>query len=171
MSMVSTLAVGFPKSCATVESSTAPLRRASACRGQRHCQLRPECGGFMALTESITPRSGVTSEMAGVVPAAVTMQNKLAALGYREVTALADNLLLAQGEMAPPHEFHYSRAEFDRDSLLYAYETVGLRGKGTGRICPRGSLLAGYTHLHFASNPQMIDRFLAACQAYRNSLP
>jgi cobyrinic acid a,c-diamide synthase len=125
-----------------------------------------ECGGFMALTKSITPRVGESCAMVGVLPATTQMQNKLAALGYREVTACQDSLLLRKGETARGHEFHYSRAAYDEAEWPYAYKTVGLRGSGQEGYA-KENLLAAYTHLHFASNPQMISRWLTTCSNYQ----
>lgn len=127
-----------------------------------------ECGGWMFLTSSLADRAGTQHRMVGAIPAAVQMQNKRVALGYREVTAVADNLLLCKGETARGHEFHYSTASFEPQNWPFAYVSEGRRGVNQEGYA-KGNVLAGYTHLHFASNPKMVKRLLRACQVYRES--
>ncbi|SEN12398.1 cobyrinate a,c-diamide synthase [Lihuaxuella thermophila] len=124
-----------------------------------------ECGGYMYLTQAIIDREGNAHPMAGVIPAVVQMKDRLAALGYREVEAVSDNLLLRRGEKARGHEFHYSTLTPREEDYPPAYESAGRRGK-TREGYARGNLLAGYTHLHFASNPAMVKRWMAACGEY-----
>ncbi len=125
-----------------------------------------ECGGYMYLTRSITDRAGYKHEMAGVIPADVKMQNKLAALGYREAKALSDCILMEQEEVIRGHEFHYSTLTTDQENYPYVYETKGLRGAGQEGYYTE-NLMAGYTHVHFASNPKVVDRFISYCGEYR----
>jgi cobyrinic acid a,c-diamide synthase len=104
--------------------------------------------------------------MVGVIPARVTMQERLVALGYREVTALADSILLEKGEKARGHEFHYSTLTPGTEHYPHAYESRGWFGaKPEGYV--RGNLLAGYAHFHFASRPEMVRRWLSVCKDYR----
>ncbi|WP_245997122.1 hypothetical protein [Brevibacillus invocatus] len=64
-------------------------------------------------------------------------------------------------EQAKGHEFHYSTYSTEAD-LPHAYETRGLRGtKPKGYA--EGNLIAGYTHLHFGSNPELVKRWLSRC--------
>ncbi|MBA4603688.1 cobyrinate a,c-diamide synthase [Thermoactinomyces mirandus] len=126
-----------------------------------------ECGGYMYLTEVIIDREGNTRPMAGVIPAVVRMKDGLSALGYREVEAVTDNLLLKRGEKARGHEFHYSTLIWKTKNRTSAYETSGRSGKRREGYASE-NLLAGYTHLHFASNPAMAKRFISACKKYRS---
>lgn len=159
---------GFPEEFAATLSQyaavKASLRRAVA----DGMPVFAECGGFMYLTESLTDRQGETHPMAGVVPASVAMQSRLAALGYREVTATRDTLLLPTGERARGHEFHYSTVTYhEPENWPFAYETEGLRGRKLEGYA-QANVLAGYTHLHFASNPSIAKRFVAACKRYKD---
>ncbi|CAM3937807.1 cobyrinate a,c-diamide synthase [Alicyclobacillus pomorum] len=159
---------GFP------EEFAATLSRCTAMKDSlRHAvadgmPVFAECGGFMYLTESLTDKQGETHPMAGIVPASVAMQSRLAALGYREVTAIRDTLLLREGEHARGHEFHYSTASYHNpEHWPYAYETEGLRGRKLEGYA-QANVLAGYTHLHFASNPRIAERFVVACKQYKD---
>lgn len=123
-----------------------------------------ECGGFMYLTEEIFNREGNGYKMLGVIPGIVRMQDKLAALGYREITGVEDNFLIGEQELAKGHEFHYS--VYEGNHKTPAYFTRGRFGaKKEGYS--QGNLVAGYTHFHFASNPQLVKNWLAACLEVR----
>lgn len=126
-----------------------------------------ECGGFMYLTESIENTQGQAYPMVGLIPGKVKMQTKLAALGYREITGNELNFLLGPDDRAKGHEFHYSTFEADSSASIHpAYETKGMRGtKQEGFV--QHQLVAGYTHLHFASNPELAARWIGQCEAYR----
>lgn len=129
--------------------------------------LYAECGGYMVLARSLTDRNGTVHEMAGIVPAHTVMQERRAALGYREVTALHDCLLLKQGERLRGHEFHYSVMSYpDREARTYAYESKG-RGGSQPEGYISGSIMAAYAHIHLASHLPAAARLVAACRTYR----
>lgn len=127
-----------------------------------------ECGGMMYLGEQLVDADGHEYPMAGVLPVITTMQPRLAALGYVTLTATADTLLLLKGERVRGHEFHFSTVK-----PLVAAATFGLAseggvgmGQGLDGICT-ATLLASYTHLHFAAAPVMAERFVEACKQYQ----
>lgn len=114
----------------------------------------------MYLTEAIHTKDGERYPMLGIIPGDVAMQNKLAALGYREITGMEHNFLIGANEKAKGHEFHFSiyQGEFTQP----AYRTKGMFGeKVEGYL--RDHIVAGYTHFHFASNPNLVDNWLKAC--------
>lgn len=129
--------------------------------------LFAECGGYMVLAETLTDRQGETHAMAGIVPADVQMQTKRAALGYREAHAVKSTFLMEQGEGLRGHEFHYSTMTYKEGvEIPFAYETKGLRGmKAEGYAA--GSVMAGYTHVHFGSNPNAAQRWVSHCLDYK----
>ncbi|TBL78281.1 cobyrinate a,c-diamide synthase [Paenibacillus thalictri] len=156
---------GFPEEFAAELASHKKQNDDLKRRVQSGLPLFAECGGYMYLTRSITDRAGQVHPMVGLIPAEVRMQIKLAALGYREVKAARNNLLLAEGESIRGHEFHYSTLAPAVDDYPYAYETKGLRGAGWDGYCA-GSVTAGYTHMHFASNQGAAKRFVDRCAEY-----
>lgn len=123
-----------------------------------------ECGGFMYLTESITTTDEEVYGMVGVIPGRVTMQRKLASLGYRTIIGEEGNYLLPKGMEAKGHEFHYSTYTAHQDHP-YAYETVGMR-KANKEGFMGYNLVAGYTHFHFATCTGLIENWLRKCQSY-----
>lgn len=152
---------GFPEEFAAQLSQSEEVLRSVRDAIEKGLPTLAECGGYMFLTEAIVTTDGERYPMVGLIPGQVTMQKKLAALGYREVRGKEGNFLIGTEEQAKGHEFHYStyRAEAE---LPHAYETKGLRGtKPEGYA--EGNLVAGYTHLHFGSNPELVKRWLNRC--------
>lgn len=92
------------------------------------------------------------------------MQEKLAALGYREITGVNGNFLIGEQELAKGHEYHYSVYEGNHETPAYFTRgRFGAKQEGYSH----GNLVAGYTHFHFASNPQLVKNWLAACLEVR----
>ena len=122
-----------------------------------------ECGGYMYLTEAITNTKGERVPMLGLIKGEAVMQTKLAALGYREIFGREGNFLLGADEEARGHEFHYSKYTGEQQP---AYATKGRFGKKEEGYLT-STVVAGYTHFHFLSNPQLVDNWLAACEAVK----
>ncbi|MFB9327630.1 cobyrinate a,c-diamide synthase [Paenibacillus aurantiacus] len=172
---------GFPEQFASVLSANEKVQASVRAAAMSGMPIIAECGGFMYLTEAIIDTEGRRYPMAGVLPGEVRMQRKLAALGYRELTGMAGNALLGEGGLAKGHEFHYSvyeppvaQAEVESEAggqpaaPAPAYMSKGMRGvKPEGMAT--GNLVAGYAHLHFASNPALVGSWLDLCEAEREN--
>lgn len=107
-----------------------------------------ECGGFIALAESLTTTDGETHEMAGVLPADVTMRERYQALDHVELRARGDALTASAGETLRGHEFHYSEADVAGD-VRFAFDVE----RGDGITDERDGLteyrtLGTYAHVH-----------------------
>lgn len=152
---------GFPEEFAAQLSVNKITKQSILAAIAQRLPTLAECGGYMYLTNAITTRAGETFPMLGVVNGQVKMQEKLAALGYREITGVTGNFLIGEGETAKGHEFHYST--FEGDVVTPAYMTKG-RFKSTAEGCLMDNVVAGYTHFHFASNPQLVKNWLTACK-------
>lgn len=156
---------GFPEEFAAelaeAEESRASVRRAI----ENGMPTFAECGGFMFLTDEIITTDGQRYPMVGIISGRTRMQTKRAALGYREAYGMEGNFLLHEGETARGHEFHYSTFEPDEE-LPHAYEVQSRFGKKQeGVLCE--NVVAGYTHLHFASAPLVVEHWIDACLAYQ----
>lgn len=159
---------GFPEEFAAVIAANQLFLGGLRSAASAGMPLYAECGGYMVLARSLTDRNGTVHEMAGIVPAHTVMQERRAALGYREVTALHDCLLLKQGERLRGHEFHYSVMSYpDGEAQTYAYESKG-RGSSQLEGYISGSIMAAYAHIHLASHLPAAARLVAACRAYRD---
>jgi len=102
-----------------------------------------ECGGMMALAESLADKDGHAWPMAGLLPGRVLMQPRLAGLGSQGLATRA-------GQMRG-HTFHYSRLETSVAPTAWTVKhPSGAQGEAVYRV---GSLTASYFHAFFASNP------------------
>ncbi|WP_153723061.1 cobyrinate a,c-diamide synthase [Sporosarcina cascadiensis] len=119
-----------------------------------------ECGGYMYLTEEIIDRQAQSFPMLGVIPGRVRMQDKRAALGYREITGVAGNFLIDEETQAKGHEFHYSKYEGEHTTPAY-FSKGRFRAQQEGYL--HQNLVAGFTQFHFASNPRLVENWLRAC--------
>jgi cobyrinic acid a,c-diamide synthase len=121
-----------------------------------------ECGGAMALGESLTTTEDETHEMAGVLPLSTRMTERPAALDHVGLRARRDCLLAPAGETLRGHEFHYSVATADPDAR-FAFEVVrgaGVDGASDGPVEYR--TLGTYAHFHPESGA--FDEFLDAAE-------
>jgi cobyrinic acid a,c-diamide synthase len=110
-----------------------------------------ECGGLMALAESLTTADGERHEMAGVLPARVEMQDRYQALDHVELTASRDTPVAAEGTRRRGHEFHYSNATVDGDAR-FAFDVErgeGIDGEHDGLT--EYATVGTYCHVHPAS--------------------
>jgi cobyrinic acid a,c-diamide synthase len=117
-----------------------------------------ECGGLMALAETLTTVDGDTHEMAGVLPTSVEMRERYQALDHVELRARSDTLTSGAGERLRGHEFHYSAAEV-ADDARFAFDVergTGIDGDREGLVEHR--TLGTYCHVHAASGA--FDAFL-----------
>ncbi|MNC27150.1 Cobyrinic acid A,C-diamide synthase [compost metagenome] len=157
---------GFPEEFAAAISGNLAFLHGLRAAAEAGMPLYAECGGYMVLARSLTDRTGAVHEMAGIIPAHTVMQDRRAALGYREVTARADCLLLKQGECLRGHEFHYSRMSYaSGEPRLYAYDSSGRSGSQPEGYA-RGNIMAAYAHIHLASHRPAALRFVEACSSY-----
>jgi cobyrinic acid a,c-diamide synthase len=123
-----------------------------------------ECGGMMLLCETLTDRHGATHAMAGVIPARVKMNSRLAALGYTEVRLVASSFLGEPGDLLRGHEFHYGSL-IDAPALPLAFEPTRSGGRSEGIGYRKDGLVASWVHLHLASRPLSIQAWASALQA------
>ncbi|WP_433958014.1 cobyrinate a,c-diamide synthase [Cytobacillus horneckiae] len=151
---------GFPEEFADQLAKNEGTKQSVRAAIERGLPTLAECGGFMYLTEEIINRQGHTYPMLGVIPGRVRMQTKLAALGYREITGMAGNFFMSEEDSAKGHEFHYSSYEGEHASPAF-FSKGRFRAQKEGYL--QKNLVAGYTHFHFASNPQIVKNWLAAC--------
>jgi cobyrinic acid a,c-diamide synthase len=114
-----------------------------------------ECGGMMAVSESITGTDGRGFPMPALLPGRVVMQQRLAGLG-------SQGMPTAAGEMRG-HTFHYSHLDTGLAPVAYTVKhPSGAKGEAVYRV---GSLTASYFHSFFPSNP------LAAARLFTKEAP
>ncbi len=157
---------GYPEEFVARLSQADAVRASIRSRIQEGLPTLAECGGYMYLSEAMVDDEGHVWPMVGVIPGVVSMTRRLTAMGYRELIARRDCLLLKSGESLRGHEFHYSRMDchWPRSEDIYTVR-AGQREWSEGYA--HGRLLATYIHVHFGSNPAVVHRWLDACRAYR----
>ncbi len=117
-----------------------------------------ECGGLMALSETLTTADGTQYEMAGVLPAAIQMADRYQALDHVQLETRHSTLTADAGESRRGHEFHYSTASVASDAR-FAFDVArgtGIDGDHDGLI--EYQTLGTYCHLHPESGA--IDAFV-----------
>jgi cobyrinic acid a,c-diamide synthase len=110
-----------------------------------------ECGGMMALAESIRDIEGRDWPMAGILPGNTRMQARLAGLGLQSWRT-------RRGELRG-HTFHYSTLETPLSAAARAMSYP--RGTEGELIYRAGSLTASYFHAYFPSCPEAIAALFA----------
>ena len=123
---------------------------------RQHVQLaKPiwaECGGMMALFESIETVDGRVNPMWGLLPGQVTMQQRLAALGPQRL----DVFDTPNVSVAPlrGHTFHYSTCRTDLEPITHTEAAPGKTSRREGEALYQvSSIRASYFHAWFASSP------------------
>lgn len=103
--------------------------------------------------------------MLGLFPIRARMQDRLRALGYREVNVRQDTLLGPAGTVIRGHEFHYSAIVDLPCDVPRVYSVQGRRlGPATLEGYAVHNVLASYVHLHFGSCPQVAEYFVRFCR-------
>ncbi len=116
---------------------------------RRFAETRPvhgECGGYMALGETLEDARGVTHRMAGLLSHSSSFARRRMNLGYRRAALLADTPIGAVGAVVRGHEFHYaSLLDPGSDQPLVALRDAQGRdlGQAGGR---RGRVTGAFFH-------------------------
>jgi len=161
---------GFPENFLEELAKNVQLKMQIAELVEKGLPLYAECGGVMYLTKEIKDFNGKNYPMVGIIPGRVEMKKKLQALGYKEIIAVRDNILLKKGEKIKGHEFHYSNLKELSPGIINAYQVMASRGKKereAGIIY--NNLLASYIHLYFPANIKVVERFINKCDEYKKT--
>lgn len=109
-----------------------------------------ECGGMMALAETLVDQDSQSWPMAALLPGQAVMQARLAGLGPQ-------GLNLPQGVLRG-HTFHYSRLVTSAAPAAHTFKhPAGAEGEAVYRT---GSLMASYFHAYFPSCPEAVAALL-----------
>ena len=140
---------GYPELHGTALAANRPLWDALSTHVDAGKPVLAECGGMMALFQSLHEVDGQVHQLASLLPGRVLMQKRLAGLGMQEV-ALPEGVLRG-------HTFHYSKTETDLTPLCLSEHPGGRPGEAVYR---QRRLTASYMHLYFPSNPEAVARLL-----------
>jgi cobyrinic acid a,c-diamide synthase len=155
---------GYPEVHAECLASNRAMRDGLRRHHEQGGAIYAECGGLMYCCRELVDGAGRPWPMLDLLPARAVMQPRLAALGYVTWRACGDTLLGPAGTEVRGHEYHYSRLEPLAELLARArLHRRGQAGRADGFV--RGRLLAGYAHLHFGSNPRVVEALLGLPQS------
>ena len=157
---------GYPELHAPELSANGAMLAAIRAYAASGRPLYAECGGLMYLSRGIEA-AGRFTPLVGLLPARTRMLPGRKALGYVEVVLSEDSLWGRRGEVLRGHEFHYSALIDDPASDPAWRKVYTLRRRRTAAAeaegYQNGAILASYLHLHYASRPAAIARFLERC--------
>ena len=158
---------GYPELHGKALADNVSMRTAIRQFAERGGTIYAECGGMMYLTQAIRDFAGTSHEMVGLFPAEAVMQKSSMTLGYRTISCSRHCILGEAGMTARGHEFHYSTL-ISKGSLDYACGLRDAQGdsKGSDGLV-MGNTLALYTHIHFASQPQLAGALVASARGTR----
>lgn len=109
-----------------------------------------ECGGMIALAETLIDTNDQPHPLIGILPGTVRMHKKLAALGMQSLAADTGNL--------GGHTFHYST--FDCPLTPIAY-TIDAHQRQSEAVYRSKRLTATYFHAYFPSAPHTLAALLS----------
>lgn len=121
-----------------------------------------ESGGFMYLHEYLEDKDGTLWPMVGYIEGRCFDNGRLTRFGYVTLTPDEDQLI-STGSSVKGHEFHY----WDSDNNGEDWCAEKTSGKKYRCIHGSGSLMAGYPHVFYYSNPDLPYSFLRACVGHR----
>jgi cobyrinic acid a,c-diamide synthase len=156
---------GFPEVFAGELTANQTARQAVQAAIKHGMPTYAECGGLMYLCEQIVDFNEKSYPMVGVLPTTAKMGKRLT-LGYRQVTATQDSVLVRKGDRLWGHEFHRSTLTCESPQPLLdlqGYDSqLSLKSEGW-RV---HQVHASYIHLHFGAQPELLRRFLGCCQKF-----
>mgnify|MGYP001570913838 CR=1 FL=1 len=158
---------GYPEFFAAQLSANIRMRKAVLEYARQGLPIYAECGGLMYLVKNIIDFQGRAFPMAGVFDCSAVMANKRQALGYIEIEVRKDNILSRHGYKIRAHTFHWSYLDKTPKDAAFAYKTIKNKDKVYSDGLIYKNVLAGYAHLHFASNINLARNFIKSCVDYK----
>lgn len=123
-----------------------------------------ECGGFMYLHDELEDQNGKFLPMVGYIKGRSFNARKLTRFGYVTLTP-TEGQILPLGSSIKGHEFHY----WDSENNGKDWNAEKTSGNKYECIHGSNSLMLGYPHVFYYSNPDLPYSFLKVCSGYRYS--
>jgi cobyrinic acid a,c-diamide synthase len=142
---------GYPELHLGRLAGNAPMRASMRAHHVRGRPIVAECGGMLALLDSLADAQGRSAPMLGLLPGHGVMEPRAVNLGLHSVE-LPEGLLRG-------HTYHHARIE---TALAPAAHTQAQRHHGRGEaVYRRGRLHASFMHLYFPSNPLAVAQLFS----------
>ncbi len=140
---------GYPELHSNQIAANLPMRQALQQHIDANKPILAECGGMIALAESLVDTDEQVSPLLGLLPGTVRMHKKLAALGMQSWAT--------ESGILGGHTFHYST--FDCP-LIPAAHTTDAHQRQSEAIYRVNRLTATYFHAYFPSAPETVANLL-----------
>lgn len=170
---------GYPENFAEELEKNVSMREAikKACEKKLPCMA--ECGGFLYLQQELEGSDGKTYKMAEVLPGKGFRTEKLCRFGYMQGISQRAGVMGAQGTVLKGHEFHYWNCTENGDGFLAGKPVVSGEAQASQRtsfhavtkpydcMVYTNTMLAGFPHFYYYSNPKAVYQFLLQCQSFQ----
>ncbi len=154
---------GYPELYGKALSENQSMRESIRTALQQGLPCMAECGGFLYLQESLEDLEGRSYPMVGAIQGHGYSTKKLGRFGYITLEPLKNQMLGQDVGPIRGHEFHYYESTCCGSSF-YAAKPESSRGWDC--IQGKETLVAGFPHLYYYSNPKAAWRFVEKCREY-----
>ena len=157
---------GFPETNLKALSKNREMMKVIKDAVENGMPVYAECGGLMYLSKKII-WGGESFDMCGVLPFAVTMNEKPQGHGYVEAEVDTRNQFFDKGQIVKGHEFHYSsiyEKYNDIQTVLNVKRGKGAENNRDGFIIK--NVFASYMHIHAFGTKNWAVNFLKAVIKY-----
>ena len=159
---------GYPELYAEQLESNDSMRKSIKSAVNNGISVLAECGGFMYLQEKLTTENGRSFEMCGAIKGECRYTGKLVRFGYAEFKLKKENSGLFPDIIKNPikgHEFHYFDSTNNGSDFT---ATKPLSKKSWDCLIFTENMLAGFPHLYYPSNPEIVRWFIDSCKNGQN---
>ena len=159
---------GYPELYAEQLESNASMRKSIKSAVNNGISVLAECGGFMYLQEKLTTENGRSFEMCGAIKGECRYTGKLVRFGYAEFKLKKENSGIFSDIIKNPikgHEFHYFDSTNNGSDFT---ATKPLSKKSWDCLIFTENMLAGFPHLYYPSNPEIVRWFIDSCKNGQN---
>ncbi len=155
---------GYPENFAERLEENYEMRKSlyNACKSGLPCIA--ECGGFMYMQNELEGADGNVRKMSGVLNGRAYKTEKLCRFGYVEIECMNSGVFGKRGDKIKGHEFHYWDCSNNGNDFK-AKKPVTDREYSC--IIHNKSMIAGFPHLYYYSNVNIIFNFLSVCEMYK----
>mgnify|MGYP001064455127 CR=1 FL=1 len=154
---------GYPELHARQLSENAPMREAVRRAVESGMPTVAECGGFLYLQREIADSEGRRWPVAGALEGASENGGRLSHFGYVELTSQRDGLYGPRGTRIRAHEFHYWQSTCPGGDF---WAQKPRRDKGWPCMTTIPSLVAGFPHVYYPANPDVVRAFASAAASF-----
>jgi cobyrinic acid a,c-diamide synthase len=138
---------GYPELHAGKLSTADRFRAGLASAAARGAFIFGECGGYMALGQTLRDAEGRVHRMAGLLPLACDFSQRKLHLGYRDARILVTSPLGPTGTVFAGHEFHYASI-IDNEGDAALFTVADASGRELGRMGSVDGRIAGsFVHI------------------------